>query len=435
MTTSANNMGSPIRVVLLACGSFNPVTNMHLRMFELARDTLNKTGRYRVVAGIISPVSDGYGKKDLVQANHRCAMLKLALQSSDWIRLDTWETEQDSWTETVKVLQRQKDIYETLVNSNDLIDMPQKKRKFNPDHSLDECDYNIRNLNENSATTAGPLQVKLLCGADMLESFAVPGLWKEEDIEEIVSKFGLVVITREGSSPEKFIYESDVLARFQNNIHLVTEWMTNDISSTRIRRALRRGESVKYLVQDSVIQYVQANNLFAHGDNKYMNQFIPSPNQEESVNLMGSNHNQSTTANTAHLSPCMTYNKGQSHETMTSPQLNHTDSPNLAQHPRGKLYRSRRRERSYDEEFRLRRDYRRDDSVDSIDSVVSPMKNVHLPRSPKKNMTISRSSSSSSSTYMKNVVPSTVSVGNELCGVMQRMSNLRMHGITPETCV
>jgi len=30
---------------------------------ELARDTLNKTGRYRVVAGIISPVSDGYGKK------------------------------------------------------------------------------------------------------------------------------------------------------------------------------------------------------------------------------------------------------------------------------------------------------------------------------------------------------------------------------------
>jgi len=24
--------------------------------------------------------------QDLVQANHRCAMLKLALQSSDWIR-------------------------------------------------------------------------------------------------------------------------------------------------------------------------------------------------------------------------------------------------------------------------------------------------------------------------------------------------------------
>ena len=26
------------------------------------------------------------------------------------------------------------------------------------------------------------LHVKLLCGGDLLESFAVPGLWKEEDV-------------------------------------------------------------------------------------------------------------------------------------------------------------------------------------------------------------------------------------------------------------
>lgn len=32
-------------VVLLACGSFNPVTNMHLRLFELAKDYMNATGR------------------------------------------------------------------------------------------------------------------------------------------------------------------------------------------------------------------------------------------------------------------------------------------------------------------------------------------------------------------------------------------------------
>lgn len=32
------------KVVLLACGSFNPITNMHLRMFELARDYLEDTG-------------------------------------------------------------------------------------------------------------------------------------------------------------------------------------------------------------------------------------------------------------------------------------------------------------------------------------------------------------------------------------------------------
>uniref|UniRef100_A0A2K6M0Q1 Nicotinamide nucleotide adenylyltransferase 3 n=1 Tax=Rhinopithecus bieti TaxID=61621 RepID=A0A2K6M0Q1_RHIBE len=36
-------MRSRIPVVLLACGSFNPITNMHLRLFEVARDHLHQT--------------------------------------------------------------------------------------------------------------------------------------------------------------------------------------------------------------------------------------------------------------------------------------------------------------------------------------------------------------------------------------------------------
>ena len=33
------------------------------------------------------------------------------------------------------------------------------------------------NMNE-----GGPIQIKLLCGADLLESFATPGLWKPQDV-------------------------------------------------------------------------------------------------------------------------------------------------------------------------------------------------------------------------------------------------------------
>jgi len=33
MTDGVVNAGRAARVVLLACGSFNPITNMHLRMF------------------------------------------------------------------------------------------------------------------------------------------------------------------------------------------------------------------------------------------------------------------------------------------------------------------------------------------------------------------------------------------------------------------
>lgn len=40
-----DEMRSRIPVVLLACGSFNPITHMHLRLFEVARDHLHQTGR------------------------------------------------------------------------------------------------------------------------------------------------------------------------------------------------------------------------------------------------------------------------------------------------------------------------------------------------------------------------------------------------------
>jgi nicotinamide mononucleotide adenylyltransferase len=228
-------MGPPTKVVLVACGSFNPITNMHLRIFEVGRDYLHRTGRYQVVGGIISPVHDDYKKKDLQPAKHRCAMIQRALKSSNWIRLDTWESEQQTWTETKKVLTHH---WEALNNNG------------NPD----EVD-NICNMNETVA-------IKLLCGADVLESFSVPGLWKDEDIEEIVGRFGIVVITREGSNPLKFIYESDVLTQHQSNIYVATEWIRNETSATKIRRALSRGESVKYLIPDEVISYIQQNTLY-----------------------------------------------------------------------------------------------------------------------------------------------------------------------------
>ncbi|XP_047591670.1 nicotinamide/nicotinic acid mononucleotide adenylyltransferase 3 isoform X7 [Lutra lutra] len=121
-------MKSRIPVVLLACGSFNPITNMHLRLFEVARDHLHQTGMYQVIGGIISPVNDHYRKQDLVAAHHRVAMARLALQTSDWVRVDPWESEQLQWTETVKVLRHH--------HSELLRSLP---RKEGPDHGRARC--------------------------------------------------------------------------------------------------------------------------------------------------------------------------------------------------------------------------------------------------------------------------------------------------------
>lgn len=71
---------------------------------EIARDHLQHCGDV-VKGGFVSPVHDSYPKDTLISAKHRGAMLKMALESSDWIKLSTWESEQCGWTETFKVLQ------------------------------------------------------------------------------------------------------------------------------------------------------------------------------------------------------------------------------------------------------------------------------------------------------------------------------------------
>ncbi|XP_011307366.1 uncharacterized protein Nmnat [Fopius arisanus] len=242
---------APTRVILMSCGSYNPPTHLHLRMFEIARDHLHRMGTHEVVGGVISLVHDNYGKKELAGSEHRCAMVKLAIQSSEWIKLSTWEIRQNSWTKTRHSLQ----YHQNLLNAI-LLDSPDIKSQVAIE-DLEWIPENVRN-----GTDRSPIQIKLLCGADLLESFGKPGLWAEEDIDAILGHHGLVVITREGSSPNKFIYDSDILSTHMHNIYIVTEWIPNEVSSSRIRRALKRGESIRYLTQDSVIDYIYQHGIY-----------------------------------------------------------------------------------------------------------------------------------------------------------------------------
>jgi len=231
--------------LVLACGSFNPPTIMHLRLFELARDHLRTKG-INVIGGIISPVHDKYGKKGLLPSNHRIKMVKLAIEDNDFLKCSQWEVHQDQWTRTRDVL----DEYKKQVAQ--AIENPDSKPDWLP--KFPELSGEIP-------------QILLVCGGDLLESFSVPGLWKGEDIQTIVKEFGLVVVKREGSNPENFVYDHDILHKFRDNIHIVEERVPNDISSTRIRKAIRRKESIRYFVPDPVIQYISENKLY-HEENE-----------------------------------------------------------------------------------------------------------------------------------------------------------------------
>jgi nicotinamide mononucleotide adenylyltransferase len=55
---------------------------------------------------------------------------------------------------------------------------------------------------------------------------------------------------------------TDSLAKWRDNIHLISQLIQNDVSSTKVRLFLRRGLSVRYLLPLSVVDYIEQNGLY-----------------------------------------------------------------------------------------------------------------------------------------------------------------------------
>lgn len=192
---------------------------------EMARDALHDTDDYQVIGGIISPVSAQYEKVGLALAEHRLAMCKLAVSDSDWIVVDDWEAQHSTYQRTIQVLEEiQKRLDKVLPN----------------------------------------IQVMFLAGADLIKSFGIPGLWAAEDRMRILGNHGCVVIDRWASDISEFLLTDPILYRYRKQIHVVKQFISNDISSTKIRLYIARGLSVKYLLPDSVIDYIKHHRLYQH---------------------------------------------------------------------------------------------------------------------------------------------------------------------------
>ena len=96
------------------------------------------------MSGIVSPVSDGYKKKGLIEAKHRCEMVRLALKNNDWVKLNTFESDNSTWIPTLEVLSYYKNY-------------------LDQEHGKD-------------------VRVMLLCGGDLVETFNIPTVWKPEHV-------------------------------------------------------------------------------------------------------------------------------------------------------------------------------------------------------------------------------------------------------------
>jgi len=226
-----------IPVVLVACGSFSPPTLLHTRLLEDAKDTMNDTGKYEVIGGYLVPVHDAYGKKTLAPQHHRVAMAGCAVAGSDWLMVDPWETEQEGWTRTAVSLDR---------IGQQLREIPVQVGDAPPE--------------------TGITQVRMVCGGDLLESFAAikedgEPLWLPEDQERILVHNGVSCMERAGTDLKEVIQKHKILRDNEERITIVKMKVENNISSTVVRQALQQRHSIKYLVEDLTIAYIKEHNL------------------------------------------------------------------------------------------------------------------------------------------------------------------------------
>ncbi|RIA97231.1 cytidylyltransferase-domain-containing protein [Glomus cerebriforme] len=83
-------------IVLLTTGSMNPIHIQHYRNFEIAKRELESRLSVKVIAGYISPSQDLYVFSKLgkyaIPIDKRIEMCKLAVNESNWIDVDLWES-------------------------------------------------------------------------------------------------------------------------------------------------------------------------------------------------------------------------------------------------------------------------------------------------------------------------------------------------------
>ncbi len=120
----------------------------------MAEDYFRDSNHFEIIGAYFSPVSDAYAKPGLAPWRDRVAMCDLAVKDSDWIMVDSWESSQPKYQRTASVL----DHFDSELNAGE-------------DGGCLMADG-----------SRVPIQIMLLAGGDLIQSFAVPNLWKEADV-------------------------------------------------------------------------------------------------------------------------------------------------------------------------------------------------------------------------------------------------------------
>jgi len=245
-------------VVLVACGSFNPPTIAHLRMFRVAEEALRRgkreegdegEGGEEVLGGFLSPTADAYAATPAASrakaaslsrstAEDRCALCRAAAGADPRapLAVDEWEAGvgklRGAPVRTLRVLQ--------AVEARLAVALREAEGGACPD------------------PLPAPRAV-LLCGEDLLASMADPS-WDAAQVGEIAREYGIVCVLREPPSPPSpspsssspprshprataLLSPGGALAHLAGHVTLVEDPADlRGVSSTLAREELRREE-------------------------------------------------------------------------------------------------------------------------------------------------------------------------------------------------
>ena len=182
-------------------GSFDPVHNAHL---EIAKKAFDEFGLDLVI--FVPAYLPPHKKKLEVSDEHRLNMISLCIESNPKFLLDKFEIES------------KKIIY-----------------------SFQTLDYLQNKYSGNS--------IKLIIGSD---TFNQLNTWKKPDY--IAEKYGFLVMKR----PNVIIDLSSKYCRFS----LFSQILTEDISSTQIRKKIKNKEDVAGYIPKKVLNYIKDRNLY-----------------------------------------------------------------------------------------------------------------------------------------------------------------------------
>ena len=205
-------------------GTFNPVHYGHLRMAQELADILNLDS-VRFIPAANPPHKD----KPSISAEQRAAMVALAIAGNDAFVFDDRELHRTGASYTLDTLQS-------------------LREEFGKDTSI-----------------------TLFMGSDAFTKFDTWHCW-----QEIINHCHIALVQRPqlrshdqklSKSLETFLHNhysenSDDLHNQSSGFITMRQITALDISSTAIRHALQHGDSVRYLMPDNVIDYIQQHQLY-----------------------------------------------------------------------------------------------------------------------------------------------------------------------------